>query len=113
MNALLDAVRVCLKASGLWSNQSRLLCAVSGGADSMALVHALSRLRAEAGFALMARHVQHGLRGAQSDADEQFVREVCRALDVPLEDVLEGNIAKLRKRYPQGFEAERSIERTE
>ena len=42
-----------------------------------------------------------------------YLAETAYALDVPLEDVLEGNIAKLRKRYPQGFEAERSIERTE
>ncbi len=42
-----------------------------------------------------------------------YLAETAYALDVPLEDVLEGNIAKLRKRYPQGFKAERSIERTE
>lgn len=42
-----------------------------------------------------------------------YLAETAYALDVPLEDVLDGNIAKLRKRYPLGFEAERSIERTE
>jgi len=42
-----------------------------------------------------------------------YLAETAYALDVPLEDVLQRNIDKLRARYPQGFEAKRSIERTE
>lgn len=42
-----------------------------------------------------------------------YLAETAYALDVPLEEVLEANIAKLRARYPQGFEAERSIVRSE
>lgn len=42
-----------------------------------------------------------------------YLAETAYALDVPLEDVLAGNIEKLRKRYPQGFASECSIERTE
>ena len=42
-----------------------------------------------------------------------YLAETAYALDVPLEDVLERNIDKLRTRYPGGFEAERSIARAE
>ena len=42
-----------------------------------------------------------------------YLAETAYALDVSLEEVLEGNINKLKRRYPQGFESGRSIERTE
>lgn len=40
-----------------------------------------------------------------------YVAELAAGLGVPLEDVLERNIAKLRRRYPDGFDAERSLHR--
>lgn len=58
----------------------RLLCGVSGGADSVALL----RLLLDAGKAVTAVHVNHALRGAESDADEQFVRDLCDRWQVPL-----------------------------
>lgn len=42
-----------------------------------------------------------------------YLAETAYALDVPLEEVLQGNIDKLRARYPDGFESERSVERCE
>ena len=42
-----------------------------------------------------------------------YLAEAATALDVPLEDVLQANIDKLRKRYPEGFDKERSINRTQ
>ncbi len=42
-----------------------------------------------------------------------YLAECATALDIPLEEVLERNIEKLKKRYPEGFSAERSINRTE
>lgn len=61
----------------------RVVAAVSGGADSTALLLAMSDLRAD-GFELVCAHVNHHLRGADSDADEAFVRELCATLGVPL-----------------------------
>ena len=40
-----------------------------------------------------------------------YLAETAYALDIPLEDILQANIDKLRKRYPEGFSAERSINR--
>ena len=51
-----------------------VLCAVSGGADSVCLLHWLSGLRNEYGFELTAAHYNHQLRGEQSLRDQEFVR---------------------------------------
>jgi len=56
----------------------RLAVAVSGGADSVALLRVLLELRAELGIVLTVAHFNHGLRGEQSDADEAFVAELAR-----------------------------------
>ena len=58
----------------------RLLVGLSGGADSVALL----RLLLEGGKQVDAVHVNHGLRGAESDGDEAFVRALCAQLNVPL-----------------------------
>ena len=62
----------------------RLAAAVSGGADSMALLGILLVLQPEFGYTLFACHVNHGLRGETADRDEAFVRAECARLGVPL-----------------------------
>lgn len=65
----------------------RICCALSGGADSTALLLALLEANQEKealGVVLSAIHVHHGLRGAEADDDEAFVRELCTARGVPL-----------------------------
>ena len=57
-----------------------VLCALSGGGDSVCLLHWLYGLRQEYGFRLIAAHYNHQLRGAQSDRDEQFVRNLVTTL---------------------------------
>ena len=61
-----------------------VICAVSGGADSMALLWAMYLIKDKMGIQLEAAHFNHGLRGAESDRDEQFVREFCQRFDIPL-----------------------------
>ena len=62
----------------------RLAAAVSGGADSMALLLLLRQLQPRFGYTLSACHVNHGLRGQSADRDEAFVRVECARLGVPL-----------------------------
>lgn len=66
----------------------RLCAAVSGGADSIALLltlHAANHTKRDSlGAGLTAVHVNHGLRGAESDADQRYVAHLCARLDVPL-----------------------------
>jgi tRNA(Ile)-lysidine synthase len=60
------------------------LVALSGGADSVALLRLLRAVRKEAQVQVSAAHVHHHLRGADADADAAFCLELCRSLDVPL-----------------------------
>ena len=62
---------------------SRLVVAVSGGQDSLALLYALHDLAAEFGFELHGAHVNHSLRGADSEADAAFVGQTFQSLDIP------------------------------
>ncbi len=78
----LDAVRSFLRSRGV--NRCRVDAALSGGADSVCLLHVLYRLREEFTLDLRAIHIQHNLRGEESQRDEQFCRELCRELDIPL-----------------------------
>lgn len=59
--------------------------ALSGGADSVALLLVLNELSSEFDFSLSAVHVNHLLRGAESDRDEDFCRNLCGELNIPLQ----------------------------
>ena len=62
----------------------RIICAVSGGADSIALLWCMWMLREKLDIRVEAAHFNHNLRGAESDRDEQFVRQFCEFHDIPL-----------------------------
>ena len=66
----------------MFSPGERVGVAVSGGADSVALLHCLRELSPELGTELAVVHLNHQLRGPESDADEQFVVELARRLDL-------------------------------
>lgn len=61
-----------------------VVCAVSGGADSMALLWAMYLLKDAFCLRLFAAHYNHGLRGEESDTDAAFVKEFCERYDIPL-----------------------------
>ena len=61
-----------------------VVCAVSGGADSVALLFALYLLQEKLDFTLRAAHFNHQLRAGESDRDEAFVRNLCDRYDIPL-----------------------------
>ena len=61
-----------------------VICAVSGGADSVALLFAFYLLKEKLDIHLEAAHFNHGLRGEESDRDEAFVRTFCDRYDIPL-----------------------------
>lgn len=62
----------------------QVICAVSGGADSMALLWAMYLLKDKLNIHLSAAHFNHCLRGSESDRDEAFVREFCSGYNIPL-----------------------------
>lgn len=61
----------------------RLGVAVSGGADSVALLLALNEVRGELGLTLHVVHLHHGLRGPEADGDLDFVRDLAAQFDLP------------------------------
>lgn len=73
-----------------------VICAVSGGADSVAMLFALYLLREKLGITLEAAHFNHNLRGEESLRDETFVRELCARYEIPLH-VASGEIRSRKK----------------
>lgn len=62
----------------------RVICAVSGGADSMALLWCMWLQKERLGITVEAAHFNHHLRAGESDRDEEFVRRFCDCHDIPL-----------------------------
>jgi len=62
----------------------KLILGVSGGADSTAMLYLFCRLRPLYEFSLLAVHINHQMRGVESDSDEAAVKKLCLALNVPL-----------------------------
>ena len=62
----------------------RVLVALSGGADSVTLLHVALSLAGELSLTVGAAHLHHGLRGAEADRDEAFVRDLCDRWQVPV-----------------------------
>ena len=82
----------------------RLLIALSGGADSVALLALLCARREADGFALAAAHFHHGIRGADADGDAEFCRELCARLGVQLIEG-RGDVPALARAHGIGLEA--------
>ena len=104
-SAAIDALRLCV-ASVLRKHElqgKRLLVAVSGGPDSLALLHALWQLRDEHKLRLYGAHLNHGLRGAESDADAEFTEDTFRRLDIPF-TLESADVAAYRARHKLSLE---------
>ena len=65
-------------------SKKRICVAVSGGVDSISLLHFLSRHKDTYGFLLSAVHCEHGIRGKESLDDAEFVKNICKEWDIPL-----------------------------
>ncbi len=82
--------------------------AVSGGADSVVLLHVLHRLAGTLAIRLTVLHVNHGLRGQESDGDQQFVDELAASLGLVFfaaraQPLLEGNLEQESRRIRREF----------
>ncbi len=78
--------------------ENRRICvAVSGGVDSVSLLHYLKAREKEYGYSLLAVHCEHGIRGAESLQDMAFVQTLCKEWDIPLYTFAENCIEKAER----------------
>ena len=84
MSEFLQRLEGEIQSRGLLLRGRKILIAVSGGADSMVLLHALSSLAKKTRWKIAIAHFNHQLRGRSSDTDEQLVRKTAAALKLPV-----------------------------
>lgn len=77
-------VKETISKFSMISKGDTVIVGFSGGADSMTLLHILNSLKDEIGFSITAAHVNHCLRGEESERDEMFVRCVCSEMGIEL-----------------------------
>ncbi len=105
MHALAEQLLKAIRKQESIHAGDRVATAVSGGADSVALLRLLLELRAELGIVLSVAHVNHKLRGAESDEDERLVAQLARQHGLDLH-VCEGPVDRsLRSESGSGIEA--------
>lgn len=92
-----------IKKYNMLENCDRIVVGLSGGADSVCLLSVLNSLKAEYGFPLVAAHINHGIRGAEAQRDEESCKRLCDSLNVPLE-ILHADIPTLSKQQGIGEE---------
>ncbi len=92
-----------IKKYNMLENCDRIVVGLSGGADSVCLLSVLNSLKAEYGFSLVAAHINHGIRGAEAQRDEENCKRLCESLNVPLE-ILHADIPTLSKQQGIGEE---------
>lgn len=81
---MLNKLRSFMRMHAMLESGDKVICAVSGGADSVALLFAMYLLSEKMNFTLEAAHFNHGLRGEESDEDARFVAALCGRLEIPL-----------------------------
>lgn len=87
----------------LLGDQKRLLVAVSGGQDSVCLLHILANLRKELNVDLHVAHLDHCLRGAESEADARYVARLAKKLGIPA-TIEKRDVKAFQKRHKLSLE---------
>ena len=100
---MLERVRALTREYDMLPAGGTVLCAVSGGADSMCMLHLLHAMGEQGGFQVAAAHFNHRLRGEESERDEAFVRQRCGQWHIPL-TVGSGDVAAQAARQGAGVE---------
>lgn len=105
-------VKAYVKKWHMLQKEDSVIAGISGGTDSVCLLFMLLKLQKELGFALMAVHVNHGIRGAEAERDEAYVKRLCRQWNVRLK-VYRENVPEYAKEHGMTEEeAGRDIRRT-
>ncbi|MCD3246630.1 tRNA lysidine(34) synthetase TilS [Clostridium botulinum C] len=80
--SLIEKVIHTIKQNNMFEVGDKVVVAVSGGPDSICLLHILYKLKEKIGISIVAAHINHCLRGEEADKDEEYVRKFCENLNV-------------------------------
>lgn len=80
---MVDKVYDYIKEYNLIENGDRILIGVSGGPDSVCLLHIMAELYKDKDIKLFVVHVNHGIRDKEADDDQAFVKDLCDNLKIP------------------------------
>jgi tRNA(Ile)-lysidine synthase len=83
MSSFVDNILVTIKKNNMIKSEDTVIIGVSGGADSLCLLHVLNTLKKELNIKLFAAHLNHQFRGVEADMDAEFVEKTCIAWDIP------------------------------
>jgi tRNA(Ile)-lysidine synthase len=88
--------------------KSAIIVAVSGGPDSVFLLYLLKKILKDRAIAIIVAHVNHKLRGKESEKDQKFVEKLCKKLEVKLEvatlpKITKGNVEELARNFRYDF----------
>ena len=87
MLAITDKITKTIEKYQMLQTGDFVVLGVSGGADSMLMLHAFLALREPLQLRLLVAHVEHGIRGAESQADAAFVQQYCQEHAVDFQQV--------------------------
>ena len=78
-------VRAFAEKNRMFDQCGAVAAGVSGGGDSVTMLDILNRLKEEYGFQITAVHVNHGIRGAEAQRDQEAAEKLCRKMGIPAE----------------------------
>ena len=93
---MIEKVKNSIIENKLIKAGDRVVVGVSGGPDSISLLHALVGLKQELKFDIFCTHINHMIRGLESDLDEEYVKGFCKSYEIPI-SVYKFDIPKLAK----------------
>jgi tRNA(Ile)-lysidine synthase len=82
VKVLLDKVMNFIKENSMFEKGDKVIVAFSGGPDSTCLLYILNELKVELGITLLGAHLNHCLRGLESDKDEDYAKKTCENLNI-------------------------------
>lgn len=100
---MIDIVLNTIHKYNMINKGDKIIVGVSGGPDSMCLLHILYRLRDEYNLNIIAAHINHCLRGKDADNDEKYVENFCKKYDIDFYST-KIDVGKLAKKENISFE---------
>lgn len=104
----LDKITAACADHNMFEKGNAVVAALSGGADSVSLLHALNTLADTLGITVSACHINHHIRGEESDRDMRFCEELCTRLGIPL-TIREADVPSLQQKHESLEECARRV----